>query len=120
MRIEPMPATAEPFLMASPETTSLRLGERHVLRRQAHALREGAALLDQPVAEGGHLRFARGRQGGEGEVAHGAFQRAVEERSEEHTSELQSLMRISYAVSCLKKKTNNTHIIYTRTHSHNK
>src|SRR3546814_4459376 len=31
---------------------------------------------------------------------------AVLERSEEHTSELQSLMRISYAVFCLKKKTN--------------
>src|SRR3546814_10092422 len=31
----------------------------------------------------------------------------VGERSEEHTSELQSLMRISYAVFCLKKKTNN-------------
>src|SRR3546814_5944579 len=30
----------------------------------------------------------------------------VEGRSEEHTSELQSLMRISYAVSCLKKKQN--------------
>src|SRR3546814_8144533 len=29
---------------------------------------------------------------------------AVGERSEEHTSELQSLMRISYAVFCLKKK----------------
>src|SRR3546814_3647549 len=29
----------------------------------------------------------------------------AEERSEEHTSELQSLMRISYAVFCLKKKT---------------
>src|SRR3546814_7920061 len=29
-------------------------------------------------------------------------------RSEEHTSELQSLMRISYAVFCLKKKTRNT------------
>src|SRR3546814_3902362 len=29
------------------------------------------------------------------------------DRSEEHTSELQSLMRISYAVFCLKKKTNN-------------
>src|SRR3546814_2521377 len=28
-------------------------------------------------------------------------------RSEEHTSELQSLMRISYAVFCLKKKKNN-------------
>src|SRR3546814_7492290 len=31
------------------------------------------------------------------------------ERSEEHTSELQSLMRISYAVFCLKKKKNNIH-----------
>src|SRR3546814_1373570 len=30
-----------------------------------------------------------------------------EKRSEEHTSELQSLMRISYAVFCLKKKTHN-------------
>src|SRR3546814_1925740 len=29
-------------------------------------------------------------------------------RSEEHTSELQSLMRISYAVFCLQKKTKNT------------
>src|SRR3546814_5279015 len=32
--------------------------------------------------------------------------RAALGRSEEHTSELQSLMRISYAVFCLKKKTN--------------
>src|SRR3546814_7570708 len=32
----------------------------------------------------------------------------IARRSEEHTSELQSLMRISYAVFCLKKKTNNT------------
>src|SRR3546814_2439111 len=31
---------------------------------------------------------------------------ANQSRSEEHTSELQSLMRISYAVFCLKKKTN--------------
>src|SRR3546814_8911884 len=31
------------------------------------------------------------------------------ERSEEHTSELQSLMRISYAVFCLKKKITNQH-----------
>src|SRR3546814_8723327 len=30
-------------------------------------------------------------------------------RSEEHTSELQSLMRISYAVFCLKKKTKHIH-----------
>src|SRR3546814_5086277 len=34
------------------------------------------------------------------------FALSVYTRSEEHTSELQSLMRISYAVFCLKKKTN--------------
>src|SRR3546814_9417105 len=34
-------------------------------------------------------------------------------RSEEHTSELQSLMRISYAVFCLKKKTKITTVIET-------
>src|SRR3546814_2149608 len=33
---------------------------------------------------------------------------ALEQRSEEHTSELQSLMRISYAVFCLKKTRNIT------------
>src|SRR3546814_6117618 len=36
----------------------------------------------------------------------------IYKRSEEHTSELQSLMRISYAVFCLKKKNNNTKIKY--------
>src|SRR3546814_6717911 len=35
------------------------------------------------------------------------------ERSEEHTSELQSLMRISYAVFCLKKQKNQKHTIPT-------
>src|SRR3546814_1156036 len=36
-------------------------------------------------------------------------------RSEEHTSELQSLMRISYAVFCLKKKKNKkTHMTYRK------
>src|SRR3546814_10578107 len=45
-------------------------------------------------------------------------------RSEEHTSELQSLMRISYAVFCLKKKTKHTNIlqhndtISTNKHTH--
>src|SRR3546814_1914416 len=38
----------------------------------------------------------------------------IAKRSEEHTSELQSLMRISYAVFCLKKKKN------TNTHRNNK
>src|SRR3546814_2921753 len=35
-----------------------------------------------------------------------------DERSEEHTSELQSLMRISYAVFCLKKKKNTRNVVY--------
>src|SRR3546814_7835127 len=43
-----------------------------------------------------------------GDVKEGAESRfrahALQDRSEEHTSELQSLMRISYAVFCLKKK----------------
>src|SRR3546814_6735843 len=37
------------------------------------------------------------------------------ERSEEHTSELQSLMRISYAVFCLKQKKINKHINQSHT-----
>src|SRR3546814_5130596 len=39
-------------------------------------------------------------------------------RSEEHTSELQSLMRISYAVFCLKKKTHQTNILSDVTDMH--
>src|SRR3546814_8143518 len=40
--------------------------------------------------------------------------RSIARRSEEHTSELQSLMRISYAVFCLKKK--NIHTIKKKNH----
>src|SRR3546814_2976797 len=47
--------------------------------------------------------------GGEG------FGFAKEKRSEEHTSELQSLMRISYAVFCLKKKKRQSRHTTTRT-----
>src|SRR3546814_2384004 len=39
-------------------------------------------------------------------------------RPEEHTSELQSLMRISYAVFCLKKKKNNHQITIDETKNH--
>src|SRR3546814_2290966 len=51
------------------------------------------------------------RQNKIGQVSQGSKKTGVENsgidfiRSEEHTSELQSLMRISYAVFCLKKKT---------------
>src|SRR3546814_10437343 len=55
-----------------------------------------AALQARLPVTAGHELHAR-REIGEGAVA------AL--RSEEHTSELQSLMRISYAVFCLKKKT---------------
>src|SRR3546814_3462331 len=51
-----------------------------------------------------------GNRSGEVRVAGGrvcAVVRPALARSEEHTSELQSLMRISYAVFCLKKKTAN-------------
>src|SRR3546814_3374992 len=50
-------------------------------------------------AEGRPIRVA---------VIGAGFQGAAVVRSEEHTSELQSLMRISYAVFCLKKKTRTT------------
>src|SRR3546814_10244539 len=43
----------------------------------------------------------------------------TQRRSEEHTSELQSLMRISYAVFCLKKKTKITKEDNKRTHINN-
>src|SRR3546814_7362376 len=47
--------------------------------------------------------------------------RNIAARSEEHTSELQSLMRISYAVFCLKKKkkTNIVYILITTEHHQN-
>src|SRR3546814_8858338 len=43
------------------------------------------------------------------DVVHHHRVRPGQERSEEHTSELQSLMRISYAVFCLKQKTSKQH-----------
>src|SRR3546814_3304500 len=67
---------------------------------------------------GGRGRRDRGfRPGLEGRRAlkalfpHAATTRGVT-RSDEHTSELQSLMRSSYAVFCLKKKTPNIHSTY--------
>src|SRR3546814_1123256 len=59
-----------------------------VVKSQIHAGGRGAGRFqDDPDGKGG-VRVVK----------------SIEERSEEHTSELQSLMRISYAVFCLKKK----------------
>src|SRR3546814_9355930 len=67
-----------------------------------HAERQRRAGKGMAVAAGAdeEIGLADGKRAA---LAHG--------RSEEHTSELQSLMRISYAVFCLKKKhnTQNTH-----------
>src|SRR3546814_9541412 len=75
-----------------------RGGEQQVLAAQLAPVgrQDQEAAVDQPVA----ARIAV--------VAH------LQPRSEEHTSELQSLMRISYAVFCLKKKRHkNTEEHYT-------
>src|SRR3546814_5955149 len=91
------------------------------LRRQSRP-RQGRRRRDRAVARlSQHAPQARRRRGGE--QRRGAFRAARRHpddqrrlaaapltptaaiRSEEHTSELQSLMRISYAVFCLKKKT---------------
>src|SRR3546814_3241676 len=73
-----------------------RLHDEHVLA--AHVFLD--LDLDLAVGERRDQRLARPHAE---LAAHGQCQRPVR-RSEEHTSELQSLMRISYAVFCLKKK----------------
>src|SRR3546814_2298088 len=55
-----------------------------------------------------HARQKRRIPQGEKSSAAAIRSAAFRIRSEEHTSELQSLMRISYAVFCLKKKKDNT------------
>src|SRR3546814_3948224 len=62
------------------------------------------ALSD--VVEGGAAAFGVADAGAA--IAGSTVQSSFDRRSEEHTSELQSLMRISYAVFCLKKNKNNT------------
>src|SRR3546814_9696004 len=68
------------------------------------ALQRGSGLLDGE----GHDTFPPFRQENDGEAIHWTAAAAHWQgnRSEEHTSELQSLMRNSYAVFCLKKKKN--------------
>src|SRR3546814_1123680 len=82
-----------------------------------------SALLLSPVRRGcrlGQAGIPGDDRGGDrfGRLAHrrpphmarsGTAGQGAGSRSEEHTSELQSLMRISYAVFCLKKKKQTTH-----------
>src|SRR3546814_10057627 len=88
--------------------TILRHEERHAAARRLERsgiverrLRQALGLVPvrgtcQPLAQLEEVR------------CHHALGQALLPRSEEHTSELQSLMRISYAVFCLKKKKSQT------------
>src|SRR3546814_12491878 len=73
-----------------PYTTLFRSPARGADRSGPRAVPRGPGIA-APVGSHRHAGAARRR-------------RPARPRSEEHTSELQSLMRISYAVFCLKKK----------------
>src|SRR3546814_4121866 len=62
------------------------------------------------------VAYARTAEHGSGHRRRRHGDQAARRRSEEHTSELQSLMRISYAVFCLKKKNKTQHTTYHPTH----
>src|SRR3546814_1622779 len=84
-------------------------GDRPALRRRGDLLERGGALQHRPLAPGAVGEARReGRRRHPARVLH--HHRDRRHRSEEHTSELQSLMRISYAVFCLKKKTDHVYI----------
>src|SRR3546814_7544066 len=80
------------------------------VRNQVHSFKAGDVLeFDCHVAGGGwrpmaatQRRKEAGARASQAEVTTGGSRGAT--RSEEHTTELQSLMRISYDVFCLKKK----------------
>src|SRR3546814_10115877 len=87
-------------------------------RSSGQRLRHCAIFVEQGFGVAIGLRHAfedQGAGGLPGEAFRMAAHRPVERiaRSEEHTSELQSLMRISYAVFCLKKKKTNRLRIHT-------
>src|SRR3546814_4985205 len=83
-------------------TSGLHRELRHARRGGAHA--SGRRALFRGLYQGDRRRGPRGGGGAFdlGQIIGAAS--ALRSRSEEHTSELQSLMRISYAVFCLKKK----------------
>src|SRR3546814_2767246 len=87
--------------------TAEDLGESRVADHATHPVRAQQQPLGLGERHHEEVRRTSGRvaEGPGDDVALGMGRRLVG-RSEEHTSELQSLMRISYAVFCLKKKTN--------------
>src|SRR3546814_2176834 len=98
-----------------PYTTLFRSRHRPVGQSAVAPLwQPDAALARQPdgVAGSGNLGVGRtAKPAAFPRIAKHSLPTAPPPRSEEHTSELQSLMRISYAVFCLKKKNNKQHNI---------
>src|SRR3546814_3015769 len=101
-----------------PYTTLFRSGrpesdEGHEARAPAEGGIEGAA--EQRPKHGAErpadsdIAHQAGRLSRRSHVADDRHRHRIAGRSEEHTSALQSLMRISYAVFCLKKKNTNKH-----------
>src|SRR3546814_3795510 len=85
----------------------LHLREAHVVGARAVAETDVAAKADHQLRDEEGDDGQGHEQPHRADVAHAAACEVLAgERSEEHTSELQSLMRISYAVSCLTKKKN--------------
>src|SRR3546814_7401126 len=81
--------------------SQLKLGPDHDVA--IVVARQGRVEVEETPAEGEEAAAAAPQAAAEGE-AKDAAEGEEKKRSEEHTSELQSLMRISYAVFCLKKK----------------
>src|SRR3546814_5549223 len=84
----PDPKPVRPELVEGPSFSSRKEKEKNSASTSSARTEFGQALTGSPSIN----RFAKN---------------SLNSRSEEHTSELQSLMRISYAVFCLKKKTTN-------------
>src|SRR3546814_6676863 len=78
-------------------------------RQQRHDLQALARRARHDLQAGGQRILGFGELQVRPAAAEEAHEELLEVRSEEHTSELQSLMRISYAVFCLKKKKQNDH-----------
>src|SRR3546814_10902709 len=92
----------------------VKLAEAAEKGPRARGGREPLKVLGKHPRTEAEIKLMEGRYGAyvtDG-TTNATLPKSIEKRSEEHTSELQSLMRISYAVFCLKKKnntTNNTH-----------
>src|SRR3546814_2565667 len=88
---------ADVFTLTSGEDalTDYHFNQHAILER--HQVGDPVAMVDHRLAP--HFGRVRGQHRRDQAVVE-----QVDHRSEEHTSELQSLMRISYAVFCLKKK----------------